>query len=390
MQAEYPLSLWERARACPVLRYGGEGENRPPKIDNPQLKIDNCQLKIDPGGNTLKVGTRLAGNAPAEIAESARRADRLGFDTTSSSETNHNPFLPLAIAAEHTESAELRTSIALAFARSPMDVAYLSWDLQAMSGGRFVLGLGSQVRGHIVRRFSMNWTPPAPRMREYIQALRHIWNAWQTGERVQFHGDYYDFNLMPPFFNPGSIPNPDVKVYISAVNPYMLRVAGEVCDGVLLHGFCTPKYTREVIIPNLKIGADRAGRSLDEIEINAGGFIITGETEEEVESKKAGVKGQISFYASTRSYESVMSTHGWEDTAARLYRMSVDNRWPEMPNQITDDMLETFAVVGTHDQIVSKLKETHGDYATSISFDFPTSTPEDEERLAAMVAQLQT
>ena len=338
----------------------------------------------------MKVGTRLAGNAPAEIAESARRADRLGFDTTSSAETNHNPFLPLAIAAEHTENAELRTSIALAFARSPMDVAYLSWDLQAMSGGRFVLGLGSQVRGHIVRRFSMNWTPPAPRMREYIQALRHIWNAWQTGERVKFHGDHYDFNLMPPFFNPGSIPNPDVKVYISAVNPYMLRVAGEVCDGVLLHGFCTPKYTREVIIPNLKIGADRAGRSLDEIEINAGGFIITGETEEEVESKKAGVKGQISFYASTRSYESVMSTHGWEDTAAMLYRMSVDNRWPEMPNQITDDMLETFAVVGTHDQIVSRLKETHGDYATSISFDFPTSTPEEEQRLAAMITQLQS
>ena len=338
----------------------------------------------------MKVGTRLAGSAPAEIAESARRADRLGFDTTSSAETNHNPFLPLAIAAEHTENVNLRTSIALAFARSPMDVAYLSWDLQAMSGGRFVLGLGSQVRGHIVRRFSMNWTAPAPRMREYIQALRHIWNAWQTGERVQFHGDHYDFNLMPPFFNPGSVKNPDVKVYISAVNPYMLRVAGEVCDGVLLHGFCTPKYTRDVIIPNLKIGADRAGRSLDEIEINAGGFIITGETEEEVESKKAGVKSQISFYASTRSYESVMSTHGWEDTAARLYRMSVDNRWPEMGAQITDDMLETFAVVGTHDQIVSKLKETHGDYATSISFDFPTSNPEEEERLAAMITELQT
>lgn len=338
----------------------------------------------------MKVGTRLAGNAPAEIAESARRADRLGFDTTSSAETNHNPFLPLAIAAEHTENVNLRTSIALAFARSPMDVAYLSWDLQAMSGGRFVLGLGSQVRGHIVRRFSMNWTAPAPRMREYIQALRHIWNAWQKGEQVRFHGDHYDFNLMPPFFNPGSIPNPDVKVYISAVNPYMLRVAGEVCDGVLLHGFCTPKYTRDVIIPNLKIGADRAGRSLDDIEINAGGFIITGATEEEVESKKAGVKGQISFYASTRSYESVMSTHGWEDTAARLYRMSVDNRWPEMPGQITDDMLETFAVVGTHDEIVSKLKQTHGDYADSISFDFPTSTPEEEERLAAMVTELQS
>ena len=336
----------------------------------------------------MKVGTRLAGQAPAEIAESARRAERLGFDTSSSSETNHNPFLPLAIAAEHTENIKLRTSIALAFARSPMDVAYLGWDLQAMAGGRFVLGLGSQVRGHIVRRFGMNWTAPAPRMREYIQALRHIWNAWQTGDQVLFHGDLYDFNLMPPFFNPGPVENPDVKVFISAVNPYMLRVAGEVSDGVLLHGFCTPRYTREVIIPNLKIGADRAGRSLDEIEINAGGFIITGETEEEVESKKAGVKSQISFYASTRSYESVMSTHGWEDTAARLYRMSVDNRWPEMGGQITDDMLETFAVVGTYDQIVAKLKKAHGDYASSISFDIPTPTPEEEERLSAMIAEL--
>ena len=336
----------------------------------------------------MKVGSRLDGRTPQQIAESARRAERLGFDTYSSSETNHNPFLPLAIAAEHTERVDLRTSIALAFARSPMDVAYIGWDLQAMSNGRFTLGLGSQVRGHIVRRFGMNWSAPAPRMREYIQALRHIWNAWQTQEPVRFHGDHFDFNLMPPFFNPGPIEKPDVKVYVSAVNPYMLRVAGEVCDGVLLHGFCTPKYTRDVIIPNLEIGAKRSGRSLDDFEINAGGFIITGATEEEVESKKAGVKGQISFYASTRSYESVMSTHGWEDTAARLYRMSVDNRWGEMPGQITDDMLETFAVIGTHDEIVDKLKEAHGDYATSISFDIPTATGEDEEMLAGMVSEL--
>ena len=337
----------------------------------------------------MKVGTGLSGWNPQDIREAAERAERIGFDVFSSSETQHNPFLPLAIAAEHTNTVSLRTSIALAFARSPMDVAYLGWDLQAMSGGRFVLGLGSQVRGHIVRRFSMNWTAPAPRMREYIQALRHIWGAWQSGDRIQFHGDHYDFNLMPPFFNPGPIESPDVKVFISAVNPYMLRVAGEVADGVLLHGFCTPRYTREVIIPNLKIGADRAGRSIDGIEINAGGFIITGATEEEVESKKAQVKGQISFYASTRSYESVMSTHGWEDTAARLYRMSVDNRWGEMPGQVTDDMLETFAVIGTHDEIAARLKDAHGDYATSISFDMPTPTSEDEDRLSAIVRQLQ-
>ena len=336
----------------------------------------------------MKVGSRLDGRTPQQIAASARRAERLGFDTYSSSETNHNPFLPLTIAAEHTETIGLRTSIALAFARSPMDVAYIGWDLQAMSNGRFTLGLGSQVRGHIVRRFGMNWSAPAPRMREYIQALRHIWNAWQTQEPVKFHGDHFDFNLMPPFLNPGPIAHPDLKVFVSAVNPYMLRVAGEVCDGVLLHGFCTPQYTREVIIPNLKIGAERSGRSLDDFEINAGGFIITGATEEEVEAKKAGVKGQISFYASTRSYESVMSTHGWEDTAARLYRMSVDNRWGEMPGQITDDMLETFAVIGTHDEIVDKLKRAHSDYATSISFDIPTSTGEEEELVSGMVAEL--
>jgi probable F420-dependent oxidoreductase len=330
----------------------------------------------------------LDGRTPQQIAASARRAERLGFDTYSSSETSHNPFVPLAIAAEHTENIGLRTSIALAFARSPMDVAYIGWDLQAMSDGRFTLGLGSQVRGHIVRRFGMNWSAPAPRMREYIQALRHIWNAWQTQEPVKFHGDHFDFNLMPPFFNPGPIEEPDVKVYVSAVNPYMLRIAGEVCDGVLLHGFCTPQYTREVIIPNLEIGAARSGRSLDDFEINAGGFIITGATEEEVESKKAGVKGQISFYASTRSYEAVMSTHGWEDTAARLYRMSVDNRWGEMPDQITDDMLETFAVTGTHDEIVNKLKQAHSNYATSISFDIPTRTGEEEEMLAGMIAEL--
>ncbi len=337
----------------------------------------------------MKVGTGLAEWSTKHISTAAERAERMGFDVLSSAETQHNPFLPLAIAADHTDRVRLRTSIALAFARSPMDVAYLAWDLQSLSGGRFVLGLGSQVRGHIVRRFSMNWTPPAPRMREYIQALRHIWNAWQTQTPVKFHGDHYDFNLMPPFFNPGPIENPDVKVFISAVNPYMLRVAGEVADGVLLHGFCTPHYTREVIIPNLEIGAKRAGRSVDDIEINAGGFIITGADEAEVESKKARVKQQISFYASTRSYEGVMSAHGWEDTAARLYRMSVDNRWPEMPGQITDDMLNTFAVVGTHDDIVQRLKAAHGDYADSLTFDIPTPTPADEERMAGMVAELQ-
>jgi probable F420-dependent oxidoreductase len=337
----------------------------------------------------MKVATGLTGRSPSEIAESARNAEARGFDVISSSETNHNPYLPLPIAAEHTENIGLRTSIALAFARNPMDTAYIAWDLAAMSNGRFALGLGSQVKGHIIRRFGMNWTPPAPRMREYIQAMKHIWNAWQTGTNVDFTSDNFTFNLMPPFFNPGPIDNPEIKVYISAVNKNMLGVAGEVCDGVLVHGFSTRKYTREFILPQIARGAARGGRTLEDIDVTAGGFIVTGKNEEEVEKERQVTKGRISFYASTRSYLPVMAAHGWDDTAAKLYRMSVDGKWGEMPSLITDDMLDAFSVIGTHDEIVPRLKAAYGDYATSISFSIPVESPEDEDRLKGMVAELQ-
>jgi probable F420-dependent oxidoreductase len=270
-----------------------------------------------------------------------------------------------------------------------MDTAYIAWDLAAMSNGRFALGLGSQVKGHIIRRFGMNWTPPAPRMREYIQAMKHIWNAWQTGTNVDFTSDNFTFNLMPPFFNPGPIDSPDIKVYISAVNKNMLGVAGEVCDGVLIHGFSTRKYTREFILPQIARGAARGGRTLEDIDVTAGGFIVTGKNEEEVEKERQVTKGRISFYASTRSYLPVMAAHGWNDTAAKLYRMSVDGKWGEMPSLITDDMLDAFSVIGTHDEIVPRLKAAYGDYATSISFSIPVESPEDEDRLKSMVAELQ-
>ena len=338
----------------------------------------------------MKVGTGLTGRLPGEIAESARNAESRGFDVFSSSETNHNPYLPLAIAAEHTKTITLRTSIALAFARNPMDTAYIAWDLAAMSEGRFVLGLGSQVKGHIIRRFGMNWTAPAPRMREYIQAMKHIWNAWQTGTKVDFSSDNFTFNLMPPFFNPGPIDHPDIKVYISAVNTNMLGVAGEVCDGVLIHGFSTHKYTQEYILPQIARGAARSGRTLEDIEVTAGGFIVTGRDEEEVERQRQVTKGRISFYASTRSYLPVMSAHGWDDTAAKLYRMSIDGKWGEMPSLVTDDMLDAFSVIGTYDDIVPKLKAAYGSYASSIGFDIPVNSPEDEDLLKGMVAELQS
>ena len=337
----------------------------------------------------MRVGTASNAGALASIPEAARRAEGLGYDFFTSSETAHNPFVPLVLAAEHTRRIRLQTSIALAFSRSPMDMAYIAWDLQGLSGGRFVLGLGSQVRGHIVRRFSMDWTPPAPRMREYVQALRSIWACWQKGTKLDFHGQYYNFSLMPPVFNPGPIEHPDVKVYIAAVNPNMVRVAGELGDGVLLHSFNTARYTRDVVLPNLERGAAKSGRALKDLDIGGGGFVVTGANEEEIERSKQATKDRIAFYGSTRSYAPVMKTHGWDDTAEKLYRMSVEGRWSQMGREITDEMFEAFAVIGTYDQIVEKLRSRYRSYATSIGFAIPTRTSDDEERLKAMISGLQ-
>ena len=243
----------------------------------------------------MRVGVALGSGALEKIPKAAARAEALGFDFLSSSETSHNPFLPLALAAAHTRKIELRTSIALAFARSPTDVAYIAWDLQALSGGRLALGLGSQVRGHIVRRFGMSWAPPVPRMREYILALQAIWDSWQNGGPLDFDGDHYRLNLMPPVFSPGPIEHPRIRVNISAVNPLMLRLAGELCDGVLLHTFNTSKYTSEVVLPNLAEGAAKAGRTLSDFDLSGGGLVITGPTDERVESQLPAARSRIAF-----------------------------------------------------------------------------------------------
>ena len=322
------------------------------------------------------------------LVDAAVRAEERGYDTFSTSETSHNPYLPLVLAAEHTKKIGLRTSIALSFARSPMDTAYLSWDLQNLSQGRFNLGLGSQVRGHIVRRFSLPWSPPAPRMREYILALREIWSCWQNGAKLNFAGDYYSFNLMPPFFNPGPIEFPDIKIFIAGVNPNMLKVAGELCDGVLLHSFNTPIYTKEVILPNIEKGALEAGRALGDIVVSGGGFIVTGKDEEEIEKAMKDTKNRIAFYASTRSYGEIMKVHGWDDLHENLYRMSIDGKWSEMGCLITDDMLSHFAVTGTYEEIAGKIKSTYGSYASSVSFTMDAKDDEDEAILKGIIADI--
>lgn len=338
----------------------------------------------------MKVGTSVRGRGIRQIPEDTAQAENLGYDLISTNETRHNPFLAATLASEHSTAMNVRTSIALAFARSPMDTAYMAWDLQELSEGRFHLGLGSQVRGHIVRRYNMPWGRPAARMREYILAIRAVWEAWQQKTKLNFQGEFYNFNLMPPFFDPGPIEHPDIKIYLAAVNERMQQVAGEVCDGVLLHSFNTPKHTKEVVLPNLEKGAAKAGRTLADIDIHGGGFIVTGASEEELEANMRETKNSISFYASTRSYAPVMNTHGWNDTAQKLYRMSVDGQWGQMGEEITDDMLEAFAVVAPYDKIVDEIKARYGSFASSISFSIPTNSPEDEERLKDMLGRLKS
>ena len=333
----------------------------------------------------MKVIGHLRSMDLKDVPAQARKLEELGYDGVNSNETAHNPFLPLPLIAEHTSRVTFGTSVAIAFPRSPMVVANMCWDLQKYSGGRMELGLGSQVKGHNERRFSTPWGPPGPRMREYVLALRAIWDCWQNGTRLNFQGQYYTFTLMTPFFNPGPIEHPHIKVFLAGLNPYMVRLAAEVGDGILLHGFNTPKYTSEVIMPNLEAGAKKAGKSLKDIEITGGGFILTGEKWEDIEKMIRPTKQQIAFYGSTRTYHPILRVHGWEDVGMRLYDMSLKGQWEAMADQITDEMLEAFAVIGTYDEIVDKVTQRYGGMLTRISFQIPIKDQRDEERLKGLV-----
>jgi probable F420-dependent oxidoreductase len=323
------------------------------------------------------------------LAEHARRLEEIGYDSVVTPEAGHDPFLPLMIVAEHTRKLKFGTAVAIAFPRSPMVTAQLAWDLQRYSGGRFILGLGTQVKGHNERRYSTPWpTPPGPRLREYIQMMRAIFKTFQTNQLHKYEGKHYQFSLISPFFNPGPNEVEHVPIYISAVNRFNCKLVGEVCDGIRLHGFNTVKYTKEVILPAIQEGAKKSGRDMSEIDIVGGGFIITGKNEEEIEKAKGPVRQQLAFYASTRVYHPVLEVHGWQETGQRLFRLSMEGKWPEMGPLITDEMLDEFAVIGTHDELVPKLKERYGDIVTTLDFGFGVRTPEDQERLNFMVQEL--
>jgi probable F420-dependent oxidoreductase len=327
----------------------------------------------------------------AEIAAAARRCEALGFDGVTAPEAGHDPFLPLAIAAEHTSRIRLGTNVAIAFPRSPMTTAQVAWDLQRLSGGRFRLGLGTQVKAHNERRYAAPWTAaPGPRLREYVQCLRAMWRSFQDPKNPQvFKGAHYQFTLLPPFFNPGPIEHPHVPIDLAAVNPYMARTAGELCDGLRLHPISTFRHTREVILPAIAEGARRAGRSPGDVELILAPFLAIGRDDAELETAKRALKQRIAFYASTPTYHPVLEFHGWKDVAEQLHRLSREGKWREMPALVRDEMLEEWAVIATFDGLAAALAERCRGFATTVLLDLPPALHRDEARVREIVQALQ-
>ena len=301
----------------------------------------------------------------------ARAAEEIGFSGLWSSETQHDAFLPLALAADATERISLGTSIAVAFSRSPMEVAQTAWDLQSLSDGRFILGLGTQVKAHVSRRFSMPFDKPAARLRDYILALRAIWQSFQTDEPLKYEGEFYRHTLLTPFFDPGPIEYPEIRVHIAGVNEGLATLAGELCDGFHVHPFHSPEYIRRTILPAIVRGAEEADRSPGSVDLVVSAFVVTGEGEREIGERREALRSQAAFYASTPSYRVVLEAHGWEETGERLSRLARDKKWGEMPALVTDEMLSAFAVEAAPDEVGAALKERYEGLVDRVSVYLP-------------------
>lgn len=327
------------------------------------------------------------------IAATARKLEDVGFDGILSPETaGHDPFFPLLIAAEHTQRISLHTGIAVAFPRSPMVVAQMAWDLQRFSGGRFNLGLGTQVKAHNERRYGTPWTgPPGPRMREYVHCLQAIFKTFQNNKQPTYYeGKYYKYTMSPPVLTAGAIEHPHIPIRLAANNPYMARLAGELCDGVFAHPVCTAKYIREMLRPQIEAGARKGGRPMSQIDIMGAPIIVTGKNEAELQKERQLLKRRVAFYASTRTYHPMFEIHGWKEIGLKLHALSLENKWDEMVKLIPDEMAQEFGMIGHVDEIGAQLKERWGDILTTISLptDFPLHTAEDQKRARAIIELL--
>ena len=319
----------------------------------------------------LDAGLPVDGKHLRGITGVGSAAEDLGFSGLWTSETKHDSFLPLALAADRTERLSLGTSVAIAFSRSPMVTAQLAWDLQDLSGGRFILGLGTQVKAHITRRFSMPWDKPASRLADYIRALRAIWESFQTQGKLKYEGKFYKHTLMSPFFNPGPIEHPRIPVYIAGVNTRLARLAGSLCDGFHVHPFHTPEYIRQVVAPAVAEGARDEGRGVREIELATSVFVVTGESEEAMSEQREKMRAQAAFYASTPTYRTVLDVHGWGEVGDRLGVLAREGKWDEMPSLVTDEMLHALAVEAAPDEVGEALKKRYEGLVDRVSLYLP-------------------
>lgn len=304
----------------------------------------------------------------------AKAAEEIGFASLWTSETQHDPFLPCTLIAEHTSQMQMGTAIAVSFARSPANLAYTAWDLAAQSSGRFILGLGTQVKAHIERRFGMPWPESVTgKLREQILAMRALWDCWQNGTKLNYRGEYYKLTLMSPFFNPGKIEHPRIPIYIAGVNTGLAKLAGELCEGFHAHPFNSPRYLQEVILPAIEEGAKKTNRKREDVMVSVTAFVATSSAEENF------ARAQISFYASTPSYRAVMDFHGWGATAEKLSAHAAKGEWAEMPMLITEEMLNEFCLVTKPENLVSDLKKRYDGIADRLTLYSPFVPGERDE-----------
>ena len=319
----------------------------------------------------MRVDAALTTTDLHKVPDAARSIEAAGYDGIYTFEGQHDAMFPLLLAAEHTERVELTTAVVIAFARNPMTLAQSAYDLQLASRGRFNLGLGTQIKPHIEKRFSMEWSKPAARMREMVLAIRAIWARWHEGTKLDFQGEFYTHTLMTPFFDPGPSAFGVPRVFLGGVGPRMTEVAGEVADGFMIHPFSTEKFMRETTMPALQRGLDTSGRDRSQLEIAFPAMVIIAESDEELAKGRDAMRPRLAFYGSTPAYKLVLDAHGWGELQTELNRLSKTGDWATMASMITDEMVDTFVVSGTPEQIAPRVHERYGDLVQRVSFDTP-------------------
>jgi probable F420-dependent oxidoreductase len=323
-----------------------------------------------------------------QFAELAKVAEDVGLGAVLVEETKDDPFQLLALGATATSTVQLGTSVAIATPRSPTVTAMSAWSLQKLSGGRFMLGLGTQVRAHVERRYGVGWSAPAPWMRDYINTIRAVWDCWQHGTPLNFQSDHYNLNVMVPLFNPGPIEHPNIPIHLAAIGPNMCAVAGEVADGVRLHPVCTPEFIDQKVLPSLVRGSARSNRDVDEVEVCMKPLIGTAPNQERLDQVVKTVRARVSFYLSTPSYRRTFELHGWGDVARQASELSRAKRWDDLPDLVSDEMLHTVATIGTYDEIAAKLNHRYAGRVDRIEFSIPVANEEDAAVLKQILAQI--